>query len=117
MSTAVSRGLALDLMAKAMQNTDWDSLDGELLQREVNELKPEEIGSRFTAFLRNNARLVIAGPKILRPDSSLTFNPTEFVGQGWTAWKGPADGDGLTGKEAIDSRAPALTEIDFSKVL
>ncbi len=45
-------------------------------------------------------------------DRSTPFNPAEFIGNGWTIWRGPADGDGLSGEEDQDERSLALTEID-----
>jgi hypothetical protein len=44
------------------------------------------------------------------------FNPSKFIGQGWTVWKGPVEGDGLSGKEEQGSRSLAFTEIDFDRV-
>lgn len=40
------------------------------------------------------------------------FNPNEFFGS-WTIWRGPKNGDGLTGKEEQDERSIALNEVDF----
>lgn len=53
---------------------------------------------------------------IVRIDRSQPFNPAAFIGQGWTIWRGPANGDGLTGQEDQDNRSLALTEIDLTKV-
>lgn len=44
------------------------------------------------------------------------FNPAKFLGQGWTTWKGPVDGDGLSGEEDVDCRSLALSEIDLSVI-
>jgi len=117
MSNVVSRDQALEVVGKAMVNIDWDSVDGNRLQNEVISLKPEEIGQRFTAFINNGCRLIIGEPKIIRINPDLKFNPTEFMGAGRTIWKGPADGDGLTGKEELDKRSLSLTEVDLSTVL
>lgn len=46
-----------------------------------------------------------------------SFSPTEFIGQGWTAWKGPADGNGLEGEEDRDAREDNLSVIDWDQVL
>lgn len=43
------------------------------------------------------------------------FDPAKFIGKGWTIWKGPADGDGLTGEEDIDPRSLVLTEVKLAK--
>ncbi len=39
------------------------------------------------------------------------------MGKGWATWKGPIDGDGLSGEEDVDPRGLALTEIDISKLI
>lgn len=44
------------------------------------------------------------------------FNPAEFIGKGWTIWKGPIDGDGLSGEEDTDKRSLALTEIELASL-
>ena len=44
------------------------------------------------------------------------FNPAEFIGEGWSIWRGPADGNGLEGDEEQDERSLKLTEVNFSKV-
>lgn len=46
-----------------------------------------------------------------------SFNPEEFLGKGWTIWKGPIDGDGFSGEEDIDPRSLALTEIRLDDIL
>jgi hypothetical protein len=63
-----------------------------------------------------NAKTVATVP-ILRIDRSQPFNPATFFGEGWSIWKGPADGDGLQGEEQQDFRSLALQEVDFSQVL
>lgn len=104
-------------MAKAMTNIDWDNVNGDRLQSEVVGLKPTEIGQRFTAFLNNGCRLMVGESKVVRTNPNLKFNPAEFIGEGWTIWKGPANGDGLSGKAEVDERSPALMEVDLSKAL
>ena len=44
------------------------------------------------------------------------FSPAEFIGKGWAIWKGPADGDGLNGKEDRDALEDDLTSIDWEQV-
>lgn len=55
-------------------------------------------------------------PDIIRIDRSTPFNPVHFLGEGWSIWKGSADGDGFSGEEDQDARSLALTEIDLSLV-
>ena len=45
------------------------------------------------------------------------FNPAEFIGKGWSIWRGPADGDGLSGEEEQDNRFLSLSEVDWDKIL
>ncbi len=49
-------------------------------------------------------------------DRTTPFNPAKFLGEGWSIWRGPANGDGLSGDEEQDERSLALTEVDLSKV-
>ncbi len=56
-------------------------------------------------------------PSILPIDRSTPFDPAKLIGKGWSIWKGPADGDGLTGEEGQDQRSLALTEVDLSKIM
>lgn len=78
---------------------------------------PARSGRELLKFLRNGARLIIGEPKAVKIDPSNKFNPTKFIGEGWTIWKGAKDGDGLKDKEEIDERSLALTEVDLSKVI
>ncbi|MFA5318049.1 MAG: hypothetical protein WC323_01045 [Patescibacteria group bacterium] len=45
------------------------------------------------------------------------FSPTEFIGAGWTVWKGADSGNGLEGKEDRDTREDDLSVIDWEQVL
>lgn len=60
MVKAVTRGQALHLQARFGTTTKWEELDGDLIQ-ELVDLKAEDIGERFTAFLKNRARLIVGG--------------------------------------------------------
>ncbi|MBU1179977.1 hypothetical protein KJ885_03465 [Patescibacteria group bacterium] len=53
---------------------------------------------------------------VISIDRSKPFSPAEFIGEGWSIWKGPADGDGLTGVENQDARSLILTEVDTSAI-
>ena len=109
----VSRGQALQVAARVGTQVSWDELDGDRLQTAVIDLSSEEFGARFTAFLKNDCRFIFGEPK-----SFLTkpFNPAEFIGKGWTIWKGPIGGDGLSGEEDQDLRSLALTEIELASL-
>lgn len=108
----VSRGQALQVASRVGTQINWDELDGDRIQREIIDLSPEEFGKRFTAFLKNGGHFIFGEPK-----SFLTqpFNPADFLGKGWTTWRGPADGDGLSGEEDIDSRSLVLSRIELAK--
>ena len=44
------------------------------------------------------------------------FDPTKFIGGGqWSYWKGPINGDGLSGEEERDKASLALTGVNFAK--
>src|SRR3989338_1591250 len=51
-------------------------------------------------------------------DRSKPFNPGEFIGLGWSIWRGRGqkDGDGLKGEEEQDKRALAITEVDLNNI-
>jgi hypothetical protein len=103
MSQAVSRGQALQISARVGTQVNWDQLDGESLQHEVIELTPEEFGTRFTAFLRNSARLIVGAVKFVINRGR--FNPAKFIGQGWSIIA-----------DETDTYSTQLTELDFTKV-
>lgn len=114
---SVTRDQSLQIMATLAVNTDWDSIDfdGAGLQDAIIR-DPQGAGEQFTAFLKNGGRVVVGEPKIVKIDRTKPFNPAEFIGAGWSVWRGPADGDGLTGEEEQDPRSLALTELDLTKV-
>lgn len=55
--------------------------------------------------------------KILSIDRTTPFSPAEFIGTGWSIWRGPADGDGLSGDEKQDERSLALKDINPAAIL
>ena len=98
-------------------NLKLDGIDHDAIQKGVEGCSVEEIDRRLVAFLNNGLNFVIKGPSTLIVDRTKPFNPATFVGRGWTIWRGPKDGNGLTGEEAQDTVSLKLTEIDFAKVL
>ena len=94
---------------------NWDEVDGDDFQRTMED-KDGQLGQQFTLFLRNGGKVIIGEPRIVKIDRSKPFDPAKFIGTGWTIWKGPANGDGLTGVEDQDKRSLALTEFDLTKV-
>ncbi len=75
---------------------------------------PVEAGEQFTLFLKNRAQVLIGKIETIPVDRTTPFNPTEFIGAGWTIWKGPANGNGLEGEEEQDMRSLALTTLDVT---
>jgi len=107
------------IMAALATNIDWAKVRFEsarLQERVVRD--PVRAAEQFVAFLNNGAQLIIGEPKIIPIDRSQPFDSAAFkgLGGGWTIWRGPKDGDGLTGEEEQDSRALAITELDLSKI-
>lgn len=111
-----TNGQILEIASRVIRDVRWPLVDGDDLQREIINLKPEEFGDRFTAFLKNGGRLIVGEPCILPIDRSKPFNPAEFIGAGWSIWRGPADGNGLVGEEERDYRSNTLIQLDLSKV-
>lgn len=114
MGKAVSRGQALQISGRVAMQVDWDALDGDRLQSEVIDLTPEQFKERFTAFLKNGAQFIIGEPKVIR---TKFFDPARFIGKDWRIWRGPADGDGLTGEKDTDPRSQDIAEIEIARIL
>lgn len=53
---------------------------------------------------------------IITIDRTNPFDLTPFLGLGSSIWKGPIDGDGLSGDEEQGKRSLALTEVDVSRI-
>lgn len=81
-----------------------EKLSGESRQTWLAELK---------RFLRKEACWL---PNILRIDRSVKFDPVKFLGEGWSIWRGPKDGNGLEGEEDQDPNSLALSEFDLTQV-
>ncbi|MDO8564835.1 MAG: hypothetical protein Q7R88_02465 [bacterium] len=77
---------------------------------------PVEAGKEFTLFLKNRAQVLIGKVETITIDRTSAFNPAEFIGKGWTIWKGPANGNGLEGEEEQDTRSLALTTLDVTRL-
>ena len=77
---------------------------------------PVEAGEQFTLFLKNGAQVIIGKIETIPIDRTVPFNPAEFIGAGWSVWKGPAEGTGLEGEEGQDARSLALTMLDVTRL-
>ncbi len=97
------------VMAILATNADWDKIDFDFARLQDNIIRdPKGAGERFTTFLRNGCRLVIGEPKSIM---AKPFDLVKFLGKGWSIWKGPADGDGLSGDEDVCPKV----EVELSK--
>ncbi|MEY2664813.1 MAG: hypothetical protein RIT04_621 [Candidatus Parcubacteria bacterium] len=117
MGKALSSDQEREITSRFITQVQWSQLDGDNTQKKVIELSPAEFGRRFTLFLQNGCNPTITAPGTLPIDRSRPFNPAKFIGGGWTIWKGPEDGDGLTGKEEQDERSLAITEINLANLI
>ncbi|MFH1326040.1 MAG: hypothetical protein ABIH48_01060 [Candidatus Falkowbacteria bacterium] len=106
---SITDGQARSLGASFLVDTPWDNVHGDI--QPFIELSPSERGKIFVDFLQEICErflfILITTP----------FNPAEFIGKGWSVWKGPADSDGLSGDEAQDERALVLTKIKLSQLI
>jgi hypothetical protein len=104
----------MEFVGNLLKLVRWGNLPN--LQPFVEGDEPKRIGGEFEKFAANGFRMVTniihLGKVVV--DRTKPFGP---AGLGWTIWKGPADGDGLTGEEEQDAQALALTEIDITTLL
>lgn len=49
--------------------------------------------------------------------ASFAVDPARFIGKDWRIWRGPADGDGLTGEKDTDPRSQDTAEIEIARIL
>lgn len=111
MSKAVSGGQARSLIASFAVDTPWDAIETDV--QPFIELPPEQKGKMFAAFVENNFRVFVGKPKVIR---TKFFDPARFIGKDWRIWRGPADGDGLTGEEDMDPRRD-IAEIEIARII
>lgn len=115
MSKPVSTAQSHAIIQALATNVDWSLLDGDKLQKEVVK-NSKEAGKRLTEFLLNGCQFLYVG-EIRKLALDEDFNPAAFIGEGNDYWKGPLDGDGLTGETWIDPRAMAMTEFDPTQMI
>jgi len=78
---------------------------------EVTKLRNPDLLMQIKLVLSGVAVIVRHCLKLALPK---VFNPTEFIGAGWTVWKGPADGNGLEGD---DDCVPEPDVMDFEQIV
>lgn len=88
----------------------WDKTEVDV--QPFIELPPEQRGKMFAAFIANGFRITIGYPKTIKSHS---FDPAKFLGKEWSIWRGPADGDGLSGEEDICPKSLSLVEVELAK--
>ena len=103
MSKSVSIDQSHSVIQALANNVDWSVLDGDMLQEQIIK-NPKEAGKQFTAFLKNGGKVIVDSPRVISIDRSIPFDPTTFIGNGWSI-------------EEQDERAIALTEIDLTEVM
>lgn len=101
------------LMGVLAANVDWGIIQSDVGQAIIDD--PVGSGREFTRFLLARAKFRQIS-SILRIDRSTPFDPAKFLGEGWSIWRGPVDGNGLSGDEDQDHRSLILTELDLSKI-
>ncbi len=109
-------GQAMQFVGMLLTNVAWGNIKRDIQPLLMGD-EPGRIAQEFARFVENGCRLIVGEPKVLRLDSSHNFDPAEFIGQGWTVWRGPKDGNGLEGEEELDVKESNLAEIDFGQVL
>lgn len=102
MGKAIVIGQSLNLFSVLANNADWDNLDGDTIQKIIND--PRQAGQQFTAFLRNGGKVIVGEPKVVAINRN-RFNPKKFIGDGWSILN-----------DETDARSIALTELDLTKV-
>ncbi|MBU0625062.1 hypothetical protein KKF05_01825 [Patescibacteria group bacterium] len=111
MGKPISTGQSHSVVQALSNNIDWSRVDSEAAQWVIEHAGEAEI----TAFINNRARIIVGEPTIIQINRAKPFDPATFIGEGWSFWRGPADGDGLTGEIEQDARSLALTEVDITK--
>lgn len=86
-----------------------------LLLDVIEKMGKPDFARELAKFARREACWVVNVLKVVI-NRSEQFNPSQFIDAGWAIWKGPVDGDGLTGEEEQDARSLDLTEVDLSQV-
>lgn len=102
MSKPVTIGQSHNAMSILANNTDWSTLNSEMLQKVID--NPRTVGTQFTLFLKNGGKMMLGSSNIV-PIYHNRFNPKKFLGDGWSIQN-----------DETDARSIALTELDLTKV-
>lgn len=108
-------------MAQRVAGELYESITGQLFEtgRQLRQkggypFDPEKLRVYLQMAIEGRFRLFQTMTTI---DVTEPFDPAEFIGQKWGVWKGPADGDGLSGEEDVDGRSLAISVIDPTQIL
>ena len=101
MSKTVSINQSHAVVQALANNVDWPSLNSDVLQGIIK--NPKDAGRQFTQFLKNGGRVIVGKPTIIPIDRTVSFNPAEFIGKGWS----------IAEEESL---ALALAEINLDEV-
>ena len=104
------------VMSVLTTNAAWKEIDFDAIGlQDMAVRNPKKTGRHFTDFLKNGCRLI--DYKRIAIDCSQIFDRTKFAGEDWAVWRGPINGNGLSGEEDIDQRSLALPVIQVSKLI
>lgn len=104
-----------EVLSVLATNTSLDEIDfSETRLQDVINRDPKAAGRRFTEFLKNGCRFITGEIKAV---TTKLFDHTEFLGSGWSIWKGSVSGDGTSGAENVDLRSLSLPKIDLDLFL
>ena len=99
------------------EETPSEQVQSLLMSGLLADLRDADVAKIDRADFRRVCGLGISAPGGIIQIPRLTpFNPAQFLGSGWSIWRGPVDGDGLSGDEDQDKRSLALTQLDMSQI-
>lgn len=94
----------------ALARTDWTpSL--------VNKATEGDFLAEVRQVLEGKLEICPLESPIVKLDHQIEFDPVTFSGKGWSIWKGPIDGDGLTGEEDRDLREKKIEQFLLAEML
>lgn len=90
------------LLSVLASKTGWENLSNEAIDKLAD--RPLHLGQQFTAFLQNDGKVVAEAVGIIAVNCD-HFNPTEFIGSGWSVLE-----------TENDSRSTEIISLDLTKV-
>jgi len=102
--------LGLLLKAFMKRDVEWDCVPNSVAQGILKNDR-RVFARQFIMFLANGGRFIMIGLKVL----CVSLSPG-YYRPGWTFWKGPTTGNGLTGEEERDLVSVNLGQVDLALV-